>query len=67
MGALDNLKNKAQDMAREHSDQIKEGLEKAAKFADSKTGGKHSDKVDKGVEKAKGMVDNFADEPGQTQ
>ena len=65
MGALDKLKNKAQDMARENSDKIKNGLDKAAKFADSKTGGKHSDKINEGVQKAKGMVEKLDDETDQ--
>jgi hypothetical protein len=61
MGALDNLKDKAKDLAGQHSDQVKEGLKKAGKIADEKTGGKHSDKIDRGVDKAGEAVDKFAE------
>ncbi|MDQ3945232.1 MAG: antitoxin [Actinomycetota bacterium] len=57
MGALDDMKDKAQDLATERGDEAKEGLEKAGDFADEKTGGKHSDKIDQGVEKGGDFID----------
>lgn len=60
MSAIENMKNKAQEMAREHRDQIEEKIDKAAELADNKTGGKHSDKVEQGVEKAKGLLGKLA-------
>ncbi|HLF41079.1 MAG TPA: antitoxin [Acidimicrobiia bacterium] len=63
MGVLDDLKAKAQNLARQRGDQIKGGLDKAAKLADAKTGRKHSGKLEKGVQKAKGFVDKLGEEP----
>lgn len=62
MGALDDMKDKAKDLASEHSDQVDEGLEKAGDFVDEKTGGKHSDKIDRGVDKAREAVDKLTEE-----
>ena len=61
MGALDDMKDKARDLAEEHGDKIKDGLEKAAEFVDEKTGGKHSDKIDKGVEKGRETIDKLGE------
>lgn len=38
---------KARDLAREHSDTIDRGIQRAGTFVDDKTGGKYADKVDK--------------------
>lgn len=56
MGTFDSMKDKAQDMAGEHSDKIEEGMDKAGDFADEKTGGKHSDKIDKAMDKGRDVV-----------
>ena len=61
MGALDDMKDKAKDMAGEHGDKIDEGMEKAGDFADEKTGGKHTDKIDRGMEKGREAIDNLGD------
>lgn len=61
MGALDDMKDKAKDLAAEHGDKIKEGLEKVGDLADEKTGGKHSDKIDQGIEKGKDIIDKLGD------
>jgi hypothetical protein len=62
---LPGLKDKVEDLVEEHDDTIKDGLDKAAAFADDKTGGKHHDKIAKGVAKAKDTVDDLAaPEPG---
>ena len=58
---LPGLKNKAEDLVQEHDEKIKDGLDKAAEFADDKTGGKHRDKIDQGIDKAKGFVDDLAE------
>jgi MT0933-like antitoxin protein len=58
---LPGLKGKAEDLVEEHDEKIKDGLDKAADFADDKTGGKHRDKIDQGVDKAKGFVDDLAE------
>jgi len=57
MGALDNLKDKAQDLIGEHGDKVNAGLEKAAQFVDDKTGGKYHDKIAGGVDKAQEAVE----------
>jgi antitoxin protein of toxin-antitoxin system len=64
MGKLDDMKDKARDLASEHGDKVKEGMEKAGDFVDEKTGGKHSDKIDKGVEKGQDLVDEMGGEGG---
>ncbi len=59
MGFLDKLKgkgglkDKAIDFAKEHDDQIDQGIDKAADAVDKATQGKHSDKIDSAAEKAK--------------
>ena len=63
MGALDDLKAKAQALARDRGEQIKKGLDKAGQLADVKTGRKHSKKLQFGVGKAKGFVDKLAEQP----
>ncbi len=66
MGALDNLKNKAQDLVTEHNDKIDSGLDKAAQFVDQKTGGKYSDKINSGVDKAQEALDKVGGEQTAT-
>lgn len=51
MGAFDNVGDKAKDLAEDHPDQAKQGVDKAGDFADDKTGGKYSDQIDTGQEK----------------
>jgi hypothetical protein len=57
---LDDLKNKASDLVDEHGDKIKDGIDKAAGFADDKTGGQHTDTIESVADKAKGVVDKLA-------
>ncbi len=66
MGFLDDMKNKAEDLAEEHGDKIEEGIDKAADMIDDKTGGEHSDKIEAGSEKAKDFVEQLgqADDAG---
>ena len=58
MGMFDNMKDKAEDLAKEHPDQVNEGLEKAGDFADEKTGGKFEDQIDKGQDFARDRMGN---------
>ena len=46
MGLFDDLKGKAQQVIGGNEEAIKDGIEKAGDFVDSKTGGKHADKID---------------------
>ena len=63
MGFLDKfkgkggLKDKAVDFAKEHDDQVDQGIDKAADLADDATKGKYSDKIDDAAEKAKGAYE----------
>lgn len=51
MSIFDDIKGKAEGLIKGHEDQVKEGIEKAGDFVDSKTGDKFKDQVD-GVQKA---------------
>ena len=64
MGFLDKAKDlagKAQELAGEHSDQVKQGLEKAEGLADKATGGKFSDQIESAGDKAADYVDGLDD------
>ena len=55
---FDDLKKKAEDLVKEHGDQIESGVDKAADFAKGRFG--HDETVDKVADKIKGMI---PDEP----
>ncbi|MDX3005518.1 antitoxin [Kribbella solani] len=59
MGMFDEMKDKAGDLAKEHSDQVNEGLDKAGEFADEKTGGKFGDQIDQGKDMAREQLGNL--------
>jgi antitoxin protein of toxin-antitoxin system len=59
MGAMDNMKDKAKDVAGQHGDQVDEGIDKAGQMAKDKTGGQHDEKIDQGVDKAKEGADRL--------
>jgi hypothetical protein len=59
---LDDLKKKAADLADDHGDKVKDGIDKVADLADDKTGGKHGDKIDDAAQKAKDFIDDLADQ-----
>ncbi len=64
MGLFDKLKGvkaKAADAVDEHEEKIDDAIDKAADFADEKTGGKHTDKIEKAADKAKDAVDKLGD------
>jgi hypothetical protein len=62
VGLLDDLKGKAQQVIGGNHEAIKNGIEKAGDFVDSKTGGKHADKIDSVQRGASDFVDkqNYA-------
>lgn len=64
MGMFDNMKDKAEELAKEHPDQVNEGLDKAGDFANEKTGGKFEDQIDKGQDFAR---DRVGDGEGQDE
>lgn len=59
---LGELKEKAQDLADEHGDAIKSGLDKAGDFVDDRTGGKYSDHIDTSVDKAQDLVEKLGEQ-----
>jgi hypothetical protein len=50
---LGDMANKAKDALKQHPDQADQGVDKAAEFADERTGGQHSDQINKGRDKLK--------------
>ncbi|XAS69062.1 antitoxin [Micrococcaceae bacterium Sec5.7] len=63
MGLFDDLKGKAQDLIHGNGQTIKDGIEKAGDFVDSKTGGKFADHVDSVQGGASNFVDNIDGQP----
>ena len=57
MGFLD----KAKDLAGEHSDLVKQGIEKAEDAVDSATKGKYSSQIDSAGDKAADYVETLDD------
>jgi MT0933-like antitoxin protein len=53
MGIFD----KAKDLAREHNEQVDQGIDKGAEIVDEKTGGQHTQQVQQGVQHAKDALD----------
>ena len=60
MSFLDDAKKKLTDAVTEHGDQIKEGLDKAGRTIDDKTGGRYADKIERGSRAANQAVDNLS-------
>lgn len=59
MDIMDMLKknaDKALAAVADNAERVHDGIDKAAKMADTRTGGKHTAKIDKAVGAAKGMV-----------
>ncbi len=59
MSFLDDAKKKLSDTVDQHGDKINDGIDKAAGFADNKTGGKYSDKIQGATGKAKDALDKL--------
>ena len=57
MSIFDDIKGKAAELIDGKEDQIKDGIEKAGDFVDSKTGDKFKDQVDSVQQAASGFVD----------
>ncbi len=56
---FDSLRAKAEDFAKEHSDQVDGGIDKAADLLGGKLG--HKDQIDKGAEKLKDFLPDKGD------
>jgi hypothetical protein len=59
---FDDMKNKAKDALGQHGDKVDEGVDRAGKFADERTGGQHSERIQQGTEKAKEGLGRFRDQ-----
>jgi hypothetical protein len=56
---FNELKDKAKDMVGQHGDKVDDGVDKAGRFVDEKTGNKHSDQINQGADKAKEGLRNW--------
>ncbi len=59
MSFLDKAKAKLTDAVDQHGDKIADGIDKAGKLANEKTGGKHADKINQATGKARDALDNL--------
>ena len=59
MSFLDKAKAKLTQAVDQHGDKIADGIDKAGKLADEKTGGKHTDKIDQATGKARDALDSL--------
>ena len=64
MGLIDDLKGKAQGLIRGNEQAIKDGIQKAGDFVDSKTGGKYAGHIDRVQNGASTFVDSTNGKPG---
>ena len=70
MGFMDSVKgllkhkDKAEDLAAQHSDKITDGVDKATDVVDDKTGGKYSEHLDTADEKVAEVVEGLGDSGG---
>ena len=62
MSEFRDLAGKAEELAQEHPDQVKQGLEKAGQVADEKTGGQHTDQIDKAEQAAEQRLTGGSDQ-----
>ena len=64
MGLLDDAKAKISGLLHGHEDQLKDGIDKAAKAAkaaEAKLGAEHADQIEGAAEKAKDAVDKLVE------
>jgi hypothetical protein len=57
MSFLDKAKAKLTQAVDQHGEKITGGIDKAARMANEKTGGKHADKIEKATSKAREALD----------
>ena len=55
---LGDMLDKGKDLAGDHADEAKAGVDKAADAADSATGGKATGQIGTGADKAKDFIDD---------
>jgi len=59
---IGDFADKAKDLAADHKDKVKEGIDKAGDAVDEKTEGKYSEQIDKGEETAKDYIDDLPED-----
>lgn len=59
MSFLDKAKAKLGKAVDDHGDKISDGIDRAARLADEKTGGKHTDKITRATGKAREALDSL--------
>ena len=59
MNIFDKARSKLTKAVDKHGDKVADGIDKAAKTIDDKTGGKHSAKLESGADKAKNALDGL--------
>ncbi|SFQ63023.1 antitoxin [Amycolatopsis rubida] len=67
MSFFDQAKDKIQEFAGNNQDKVGDGIDKAAEFADDKTGGKHGDQIRQGADKLKENFGGGQEQGGQPQ
>jgi len=63
---MSDFMEKAKNLAREHDEQVDQGLDKAGDAVDDRTGGKYGEQIDKGVDAAQertGSGDQVPEQP----
>jgi hypothetical protein len=58
MGLMDRVKGLVGD----HKDQVEQGIDKAARIADEKTGGSRSDQIRSAADKSKEEIDKLGED-----
>jgi hypothetical protein len=59
MSFLDKARAKLTDAVDQHGDKIAQGIDKAGRVVNEKTGGKHADKIDQATGKARDALDSL--------
>ena len=66
MGFLHSLKERfgnkgtARDLARQHGDEIDDGIDRTGHLADERTGGKHGEQIDRGGDRAQDAIGKWS-------
>ena len=61
MSFLDKAKDKLTKAVDQHGDKIADGIDKAGKAVNDRTGGKHADKINQATGKARDALDSLDD------
>ncbi|MDQ2790902.1 MAG: antitoxin [Actinomycetota bacterium] len=60
---IGELKQKAEQLARQHPDKVDQAVDRIERYADEKTGGKHTEQIDKGADQLKRHFDEQGQPP----